>query len=163
MNGASVDRASLDDDDGGGGSGSTLSPAELRELLEKREVGHPVTIFDTPAVVRDGGSSGNRQGRFLSPRSDNARWPRVSIYKGHPFVRNHSSEAGKLINLPSTMQELKAIIGEKLRVDAENALIVNHEGAEIDSIDVIRDNDKLFVVTEEHLKRLASMDSVTAS
>jgi hypothetical protein len=53
--------------------------------------------------------------------------------------------------------------GEKLKVDAEKALIVNDEGAEIDSIDVIRDNDKLFVVTEEDLRRLASMDSVSSS
>jgi potassium channel len=48
--------------------------------------------------------------------------------------------------------------GEKLKVDAEKALIVSDEGAEIDSIDVIRDNDKLFMVTEEDLRRLASMD-----
>jgi hypothetical protein len=55
--------------------------------------------------------------------------------------------------------------GEKLKVDAEKVPIVNDEGAEIDSIDVIRDNDKLFVVTEEDLRRLAlaSMDSVSSS
>lgn len=53
--------------------------------------------------------------------------------------------------------------GEKLKVDAEKALIVSDEGAEIDSIDVIRDNDKLFVVTEEDLTRLAPMDSVPSS
>jgi len=53
--------------------------------------------------------------------------------------------------------------GEKLKVDAEKALIVNDEGAAIDSIDVIRDNDKLFVVTEEDLRRLASMDSLSSS
>ncbi|KAL6609939.1 hypothetical protein ACP70R_039908 [Stipagrostis hirtigluma subsp. patula] len=161
MNGASVDRASLDGGDGA--ARPTVSPAELRELLQKRELGHPITIHDTPAVVRDGGSSGKgRHGRLPGARSDNAHWPRVSIYKGHPFVRNHSSEAGKLINLPGTMEEFKTVIGEKLKVDAESALIVNDEGAEIDSIDVIRDNDKLFVVPEEHLRRLASMDSVAA-
>jgi potassium channel len=53
--------------------------------------------------------------------------------------------------------------GEKLKVDTEKALIVNDEGAEVDSIDVIRDNDKLFVVTEEDLTRLAPMDSVPSS
>ena len=53
--------------------------------------------------------------------------------------------------------------GEKLKVDAKKGLIVNDEGAEIDSIDVIRDNDKLFVVTEEDLRRLASMDSLSSS
>jgi potassium channel len=54
--------------------------------------------------------------------------------------------------------------GEKLKVvDAEKALIVNDEGAEVDSIDVIRDNDKLFVVTEENLRRLVATGSVSAS
>ncbi|EMS50502.1 Potassium channel AKT2/3 [Triticum urartu] len=46
-----------------------------------------------------------------STRPDSTHWPRVSIYKGHPFVRNHSSEAGKLINLPATMEGFKTIIG----------------------------------------------------
>jgi potassium channel len=40
---------------------------------------------------------------------------------------------------------------------------MNGEGAEIDTIDVIRDNDKLFVVTEEHLRRLASTGSAVSS
>ena len=44
----------------------------------------------------------------------------------------------------------------------EKALILNGEGAEIDSLDVIRDNDKLFIVTEEHMRMLASMDSSVA-
>uniref|UniRef100_A0A452Z6E6 KHA domain-containing protein n=2 Tax=Aegilops tauschii TaxID=37682 RepID=A0A452Z6E6_AEGTS len=52
--------------------------------------------------------------------------------------------------------------GEKLKVDTEKALILNGEGAEIDSLDVIRDNDKLFIVTEEHMRMLASMDSSVA-
>lgn len=112
MNGASVDKVNLDD--GSTPWPATVSPAELRELLQRREVGHPITIFDSPAAaaVREVGSSGDsRQPRFLSTRSDSVHWPRVSIYKGHPFVRNRSSEAGKLINLPGTMEEFKAIIG----------------------------------------------------
>ena len=40
---------------------------------------------------------------------------------------------------------------------------MNDEGAEVDSMDVIRDNDKLFVVTEESLRRLAAMGPVPAS
>ncbi|CAN6350930.1 unnamed protein product [Urochloa humidicola] len=168
MNGASVDKAAagLDDGDGSGGARLAVSPGEMRELMRKRELGHSITILDSPAVAPCGGGGGaaaaghGRQGsRFQSGTS----WPRVSIYKGHPFLRNQSSEAGKLINLPATMEEFKAVIREKLKVDAEKALIVNDEGAEIDSIDVIRDNDKLFVVTEENLRRLAAMDSVPAS
>lgn len=119
MNGASVDKASLDDDGSGSGSGAarqTMSPTELRDLLQKRELGHSITIVDStsPAVVPDGGSSGHgRPGRLQSTSSDNQRWPRVSIYKGHPFLRNRSSEAGKLINLPGTMEEFKAIVGRR--------------------------------------------------
>ncbi|CAL5095087.1 unnamed protein product [Urochloa decumbens] len=162
MNGASVDKAAggLDDDgSGSGGARMAVSPGELRELLRKRELGHSITILDSPAVAPCGGGASSGHGRQGS-RFQSTSWPRVSIYKGHPFVRNQSSEAGKLINLPGTMEEFKAVIREKLKVDAEKALIVNDEGAEIDSIDVIRDNDKLFVVTEENLRRLAAMDSV---
>lgn len=36
--------------------------------------------------------------------------------------------------------------GEKFKVNATNLTIVNEEGAEVDSIQVIRDNDKLYVV-----------------
>nr|BAJ86681.1 predicted protein [Hordeum vulgare subsp. vulgare] len=166
MNGASVDKAGLDDD-GSAPQQTTLPAAELRELVKRREVGHPITIYDydsPPAVCSSSGEL--RQGRFPIPgsarSSDSAHWPRVSIYKGHPFVRTHSSEAGKLVNLPATMEELKTVIGEKLKVDPEEALVVNHEGAEIDSVDVIRDNDKLFIVTQEHMRMLASMDSAAA-
>lgn len=110
MNGASLnDGASTQ-------SQTTVRVAELRELVERREVGHPITVYDSPradTVTVVGSSSGElRQGRLPgSTISDSAHWPRVSIYKGHPFVRNHSSEAGKLINLPATMEEFKTIIG----------------------------------------------------
>ncbi|XP_047095077.1 potassium channel AKT2-like isoform X2 [Lolium rigidum] len=161
MNGASVDKACHDGD---GAAIPTTSVVELRELAKKREVGHPITIYDSPAdsvtVVGSSGDLGQR--KLPSKRSDSAHWPRVSIYRGHPFVRNHSSEAGKLINLPATMEEFKTIIGEKLKVDGEKALVLNHEGSEIDSVDVIRDNDKLFIVTEENMRMLSSMDSVAA-
>uniref|UniRef100_A0A0D9WGU4 Potassium channel n=1 Tax=Leersia perrieri TaxID=77586 RepID=A0A0D9WGU4_9ORYZ len=169
LSGASVDKAaSLVD---AGASPRTLSADELRELTEKRELVHPVTIVDdsplraAAAVVREVvGSPGNsRKGRLPNTRSDTAHLPRVSIYKGHPLIRSPRSEAGKLINLPRTMEEFRNIIGEKLKVDAKKALIMNDEGAEIDSIDVIRDNDKLFIVTEEHMRVVASMDSVSGS
>lgn len=41
---------------------------------------------------------------------------------------------------------LYSSIGEKLGFDAKDAMVVTDGGAEIDSIDVIRDNDKLFIV-----------------
>ncbi|VAI53884.1 unnamed protein product [Triticum turgidum subsp. durum] len=160
MNGASLD------DDGYTQRQTTVPVAKLRELVERREVGHPITVYDSPradTVTVVGSSSEElRRGRFpgtTSKKPDRAHWPRVSIYKGHPLVRNHSSEAGKLINLPATttMEELKTIIGEKLKVGAEKALVMNDEGLEIDSVDVIRDKDKLFIVTEEHMRMLASI------
>ena len=138
MNGASVDKAGLDDGGGSGPGGARLtkSPVELRELLRKRELGHQITILDPPAVVpvNGGGSSSghSRRGRFPSASPpDSASWPRprVSIYKGHPFARTQSSEAGKLINLPGTMEELRAIIRTprkpqliSIRVAAANTL-----------------------------------------
>lgn len=39
--------------------------------------------------------------------------------------------------------------GEKFGFDAKNTTVTNEEGAEIDSIEVIRDNDKLFIVEEQ--------------
>ena len=82
-------------------------------------------------------------------------------------------DPGKLIRLPHSMEELKRVAGnilmetslfsassrsidmfltpvlgistgEKFGFDATNAVLTNEEGSEIDSIDVIRDNDKLF-------------------
>uniref|UniRef100_A0A0E0DRQ8 Potassium channel n=1 Tax=Oryza meridionalis TaxID=40149 RepID=A0A0E0DRQ8_9ORYZ len=165
LNGASVDRAANHNEQ----QTAAVSVDELRELMKTRELAHPVTIVDSPspaaaAVIREVGSPGDsRNGRRQSARSDGAHWPRVSIYRGHPFVRNRSSEAGKLINLPGTMEEFRTIVEEKLKVDARKTLIMNDEGAEIDSIDVIRDNDKLFIVTEEHMTAVASMDSVSGS
>lgn len=35
--------------------------------------------------------------------------------------------------------------GEKFGFDTTNAVVTNEDGAEIDSIEVIRDNDKLFI------------------
>lgn len=36
--------------------------------------------------------------------------------------------------------------GEKLGFDATNTIVTDEEGSEIDSIEVIRDSDKLFLV-----------------
>lgn len=40
------------------------------------------------------------------------------------------------------------LAGEKFGFDATNAIITDEEGSEIDSIEVIRDGDKLFVVQD---------------
>ncbi|CAI0375283.1 unnamed protein product [Linum tenue] len=75
---------------------------------------------------------------------------RVSIYRGHPVVRKELGcrEPGRLITLPSSLEKLKTIAGEKFGFDARNAAVTNDEGSEIDCIEVIRDNDKIFIVED---------------
>ncbi|PWA93437.1 potassium transport 2/3 [Artemisia annua] len=125
-------------------------PAEnLIDIVAKREVGHRIMMPDQELVAQkyshsgqreevEKGSLGNSQAHFVG---------RVSIYKGLPMVRRKicSTEAGKLIKVPSSMMELKIIAGEKFGFDTTNAVVTNEDGAEIDSIEVIRDNDKLFI------------------
>lgn len=43
---------------------------------------------------------------------------------------------------------LSFFIGEKFGFDARKTTVTDEGGAEIDSIDVIRDNDKLFIVED---------------
>jgi KHA, dimerisation domain of potassium ion channel len=44
---------------------------------------------------------------------------------------------------------ISKLTGEKLRMDTADTILMNEGGAEIESIEVIRDNDKLFVVGNE--------------
>ncbi|KAK6136509.1 hypothetical protein DH2020_029745 [Rehmannia glutinosa] len=123
-----------------------ISSVNLNEMLRKREVGHRIVMSETlnEDVFRakeneQQGSGENTKGLCI---------PRVSVYKGHPMSRKESrcTEPGWLIRLPSSLAELKSIAGHKFGFDATNALLTNEEGAEIDSIEVVRDNDKLFIV-----------------
>ncbi|XP_010539347.1 PREDICTED: potassium channel AKT2/3 isoform X2 [Tarenaya hassleriana] len=77
---------------------------------------------------------------------------RVSIFRGHPLERRGLgfAEYGKLIMLPSSLDELKKIAGGKLGFDASGAMVTDETGAEIDSIEVIRDNDKIYLVEEDN-------------
>ncbi|OAY67963.1 Potassium channel AKT2 [Ananas comosus] len=130
-----------------------MTEEALQELLQKREVGYPIAILESPKAFQQTRTlEGKRHMTNLNIRDGIC--PRVSLHKGHPFLRNPRSEAGKLLNLPNTMEELKVIIGEKFRIDTNCTIITNEEAAEIDSIEVIRDNDKLFIVTEEELQRI---------
>ncbi|KFK28793.1 hypothetical protein AALP_AA7G048900 [Arabis alpina] len=73
---------------------------------------------------------------------------RVSIFRGNPLERREQNcnEAGKVILLPPTLDDLKKIAGEKFGFDGSETMVTNEDGAEIDSIEVIRDNDKLYFV-----------------
>uniref|UniRef100_A0A1D1Y559 Potassium channel n=1 Tax=Anthurium amnicola TaxID=1678845 RepID=A0A1D1Y559_9ARAE len=128
---------------------TAATKAVFEEMMQKREVGHRINVleksreFKTKPVNQEAVLKWERKDGFC---------PRVSIYKGHPLLRNPCSEAGKLVNMPSSIEDLKNIMGEKFGIDARRTIVVNAEGAEVDCIEVVRDNDKLFCVeVEAHL------------
>lgn len=104
MNGADVSAANT----------SEFSSTTLNEMLQKREIGHRITVPDTvtsdEVILKrnqeeeEGNSSGKSNG-----------WEcrRVSIYRGHPLIRKETCclEPGRLIRLPNSMEELKSIAG----------------------------------------------------
>ncbi|KAK8529907.1 hypothetical protein V6N13_102797 [Hibiscus sabdariffa] len=126
-----------------------FSSESLNEMLLKREVGHRITVTDTTSseVLLEklkGEPTGKLDKNRISERA------RVSIYKGHPLMRKETCcmEPGKLISLPESFEELKNIAGKRFGIDMRSAIITDEAGAEIDSIEVVRDNDKLFIVEE---------------
>ncbi|XP_075093734.1 potassium channel AKT2/3-like isoform X1 [Nicotiana tabacum] len=125
-----------------------LSSMNLSEMLQKREVGHRVIVSDTMDEVAQKWREQEQKYNSGSTRDQSSF--RVSIYKGHPVIRKrtHCSEPGKLIILPNSLAELKIIAGQKFGFDATKALVTDQEGSEIDSIEVIRDNDKLYIVED---------------
>ncbi|KAF7842733.1 potassium channel AKT2/3 isoform X1 [Senna tora] len=122
-----------------------FSASTLNEMLQKRE--HRITVHETtPSEVVQKGHE--REQEHIWERDNRPSFLRVRIYRGHPVLRREKccKEAGKLIRLPNSLEELKSIAGEKFGLDAKDAMVTDEEGAEIDSIDVIRDNDRLFIV-----------------
>ncbi|KAG8497915.1 hypothetical protein CXB51_006841 [Gossypium anomalum] len=124
-----------------------FSSEALNEMLEKREIGHRINVPDTissEALLKK--LEGDTVGKLDKSRT--LDHPRVSIYKGHPLMRKEScsTEPGKLISLPDSLEDLKNIAGKKFGIDARNATVTDEAGDEIDSIKVIRDNDKLYIV-----------------
>ncbi|KAM0946329.1 putative cyclic nucleotide-binding domain, potassium channel, voltage-dependent, EAG/ELK/ERG [Dioscorea sansibarensis] len=143
MNGANVDKTR-------GRESSMMSCEEFEEMVREREVGHAIRVIENYNE-----NEGKVVGVVEMNNGNMLKWerrevcPRVSVYEGNPLMRNVRSKAGKLINLPNSMQELKNIVGEKFGIDASNKIVTNEEGAEIDCIEVIRDNDRLFIVDEQ--------------
>ncbi|XVE49090.1 hypothetical protein DITRI_Ditri01bG0054200 [Diplodiscus trichospermus] len=126
------------------------SSTALNEMLQKREIGHRVTVDDTtssevPMKKLEGEHLGTIGNKSIAPDH-----PRVSIHRGHPITRKETCcmEPGKLIRLPDSLDELLNLAGEKYGIDTRNAIVTDEAGAEVDSIEVIRDNDKLFIVEE---------------
>ncbi|GLU02936.1 hypothetical protein SLE2022_201660 [Rubroshorea leprosula] len=133
-------------------SSHRLSSMNLNEMVQNREIGHRITILDSNLNELSKRVEKEHEGKCNG--NDHLR---VSIYKGHPLVRKETCcrEPGRLVKLPNSLEELKRIAGEKLGIsDATNVTVTDEAGAEIDSIEVIRDNDKLFVI-EEPINSLA--------
>lgn len=58
------------------------------------------------------------------------------------------------VNTWNSSQVHLFLTGEKLGFSTMNAVVTNEEGAEVDCIEVIRDNDKLFFIEEENFARV---------
>ncbi|KAG7015001.1 Potassium channel AKT2/3 [Cucurbita argyrosperma subsp. argyrosperma] len=118
----------------------------VKNFLQERELSHKITIEGSPEKETTPTLIEEKDQSFNWKHSIELDFSRVNIYKGHPVARKQAScdDPGKLIRLPHSMEELKRVAGEKFGFDATNAVLTNEEGSEIDSIDVIRDNDKLF-------------------
>ncbi|CAI8591545.1 unnamed protein product [Vicia faba] len=125
-----------------------FSESTLIELLQKREIGHLINVNEAMPGEFVLKGENQEEKKQIRGRYNGVECPRVSIYRGHPIVRREKcfTEAGKLIRLPDSLEKLKIIAGEKFEFDARDAIVTNEEGAEINGIDVIRDNDKLFIV-----------------
>ena len=78
-----------------------FSSTTLNEMLQKREIGHRITVTDITSSV---GILGKSRG---------LDHPRVSIFRGHPLMRKESCcmEPGKLIRLPDSLDELMNFAG----------------------------------------------------
>ncbi|KAH9288120.1 hypothetical protein KI387_032237 [Taxus chinensis] len=79
---------------------------------------------------------------------------RVIIYRHHPSKNRR--EVGKLVNLPKTMEHLLKLAGLKFGFDPVK--VFNEDGSEIEDMNVIRDNDKLFLVDREELEETFHMN-----
>ncbi|ESR45072.1 hypothetical protein CICLE_v10000273mg [Citrus x clementina] len=126
-----------------------FSSTNLNDMLQKREIGHRITVHDDNSTQNEVLLKKLEIIDFEAKegKSKGGNCQRVSIYRGHPLVRKQACcmEAGRLIKLPNSLEELKKIAGEKFGFDAMNAMVTDEAGAEIDSIEVIRDNDKIFI------------------
>lgn len=126
-----------------------FSSTNLNDMLQKREIGHRITVHDDNSTQNEVLLKKLEIIDFEDKegKSKGGNCQRVSIYRGHPLVRKQACcmEAGRLIKLPNSLEKLKKIAGEKFGFDAMNAMVTDEAGAEIDSIEVIRDNEKIFI------------------
>lgn len=77
--------------------------------------------------------------------AEDSTYPRrATIFRHHAASQEPDKKGGKLIAIPRTFQELMEIAGQKLSMKPERAFSADY--AEIDDVNVIRDNDKIFFV-----------------
>ncbi|KAH7440648.1 hypothetical protein KP509_03G003800 [Ceratopteris richardii] len=77
---------------------------------------------------------------------------RVKIYRYYPKDRQVTRQPGKLVNLPGSLGALFKIASEQFNYSPVKVFTDNL--AEIDDINVVRDNDNLFIVDQEELERV---------
>ncbi|GLJ53266.1 hypothetical protein SUGI_1135190 [Cryptomeria japonica] len=91
----------------------------------------------------------------MGPFSENISFPpekeayRVIIYRHHPS--KNGRETGNMVNLPRTIDHLLKLAG---RIYGFHPVkVFNEDGAQIEDLNVIRDNDRLFLSDREELEQ----------
>ncbi|RWW05172.1 hypothetical protein GW17_00031575 [Ensete ventricosum] len=106
MNGASIEKANLN---GRGGGARKTRNGVFKEMDQQRDAGYVNTLPESDGQFTQTQVLEKQENSFKL--ETNGYPPRISVFKGHPLLRNNCSGSGKLICLPSTMEELKTIIG----------------------------------------------------
>lgn len=93
-----------------------FSSTNLNDMLQKREIGHRITVHDDNSTQNEVLLKKLEIIDFEAKegKSKGGNCQRVSIYRGHPLVRKQACcmEAGRLIKLPNSLEELKKIAGK---------------------------------------------------
>lgn len=86
-----------------------FSSSALIEMLQKREIGHLITVPEMETATKVSLTIN----KGATERDSGSNIIRVSIYRGHPVLRREtgSTEAGRLIRMPNSLEELKKIAG----------------------------------------------------
>lgn len=93
-------------------SGTTAATrAVFEEMMQKREIGHPINVVDDRLGELVSSEPGRREMALKRERNGGLS-SRVNIYRGHPLLKSPYRRAGKLINVPSSFEELKNAMGK---------------------------------------------------
>lgn len=92
----------------------------LNEMLQKREVGYQIMVPDSSSPTELLLGKNDREEESNPGRSKGLCCSRVSIYRGHPELRRDRccTEAGRLVRLPNSLEELKSIAGTSFLVSS---------------------------------------------